>query len=256
MLDFKEVRKIDIKPEGLCFDLPFEEYRQFSGLNQTSLKQFIGPLNSKGSNFINEKAFLRGNAGHCLVLEPERFHQTYVPAPQGLRQRGKTGKERWKAFSEQHPGKIILTHNLWNQLISSERALAVHPRVSDWMSEGHGEISLFWEDPETLVSCKARLDWFNPTKNLILDLKFSKNCREDYCRKQISENHYDLQAAWYCQGISEVVGVFPDFILVFVETVKPHRIQCFSLSNTELEEGKRKIREAFKTMSITNHEQI
>ena len=249
MHNMNEIGSQKFKPEGLCFGLPFEEYRQSPGLNQTTLKQFLDTPNRKGSSMINQQACLRGNAGHCLVLEPDRFHQSYVPAPQGLRCRSNSGQARWKAFADQHPGKTVLPRNLWDQLMTSERALAVHPRVSDWMSEGHGETSLFWQDPEFSLSCKARLDWFNPSQNVILDLKFSNNGREDYCRKQMSQNHYDLQAAWYCQGIAEVQGVFPQFVLIFVENVKPHRIQHFILSSRELEEGKSKIQKALKAMN-------
>ena len=35
----------------------------------------------------------------------------------------------------------------------------------------------------------------------------------------MKQNHYDLQGAWYCRGIAQVQGSFPDYVLIFVESV-------------------------------------
>ena len=160
---------------GLRFGLSFEEYSKSPGLNQTSLKQYLHHQDRSSSLKINQRALIRGNAGHCLILETDRFHQTYVPAPQGLRFRGDLGKKRWKVFEDQHPGKTVLPRNLWDQLMASARVIAVHPKVSSWMEEGYGEASVFWQDPEFQLSCKARLDWYNPSRNMVLDFKISNN---------------------------------------------------------------------------------
>ena len=238
---------------GLRFGLSFEEYSKFPGLNQTSLKKYLH-LQDRSSSFkINQRALIRGNAGHCLILETDRFHQTYVPAPQGLRFRGELGKKRWKAFEDQHPGKTVLPRNLWDQLMASARVIAVHPKVSSWMEEGYGEASVFWQDPEFQLSCKARLDWYNPSRNMVLDFKFSNNGNESYCRKQMKQNHYDLQGAWYCRGIAQVQGSFPDYVLIFVESVKPHRIQEFIFSREEIMEGESKIQKALNIMNKKNN---
>ena len=170
MHNTNEIGSQKLKPEGLCFGLPFEEYRHSPGLNQTTLKQFLDTSNRKGSSIINQQACLRGNAGHCLVLESDRFHQSYVPAPQGLRCRGNSGQARWKAFADQHPGKTVLPRNLWDQLMTSERALAVHPRMSDWMSEGHGETSLFWQDPEFSLQIQVLAEYQPQNQVELVDL--------------------------------------------------------------------------------------
>ena len=80
--------------------------------------------------------------------------------------------------------KTVLPRNLWDQLMTSARVIAVHPKVSSWMEEGHGEASVFWQDPDFQLSCKARLDWYNPSRNVVLDFKFSNNGNESYCRNR------------------------------------------------------------------------
>ena len=94
-----------IVQNGLRFGLTFEEYSNFPGLNQTSLKQYLHHQDRSSFFKINQHALIRGNAGHCLILETDRFHQTYVPAPQGLRFRGDLGKSAGRPSKINIPGK-------------------------------------------------------------------------------------------------------------------------------------------------------
>ena len=65
----------------------------------------------------------------------------------------------------------------------------------------------------------------------------------------MKQKHYDLQGAWYCRGIAQVQGSFPDYVLIFVESVKPHRIQDLIFSREEIMEGESKIQKALKIMN-------
>ena len=69
----------------------------------------------------------------------------------------------------------------------------------------------------------------------------------------MKQNHYDLQGAWYCRGIAQVQGSFPDYVLIFVESVKPHRIQEVIFSREEIMEGESKIQKALNIMNKKNN---
>ncbi len=64
---------------GIFEEMPFEKYQQAQGLNQSTLKQIFRP-----GNYYNPHGVLIGNAGHCLLLEPERFEQDYQRLAPGI----------------------------------------------------------------------------------------------------------------------------------------------------------------------------
>ena len=160
---------------GIVQNLPFEEYRQQSGLNQSTLKQWFSATPKKTTAYKNYQALQFGSAGHCLLLEPEMFPELYVRAPEGLNQRGKTGKKRWAEYEEQHPGKILLRTGEWERLENIRKVFEIHPQIKKLWKNGSAEVSLFWQDSEFALDCKARLDWFDADSAIIVDLKFTNN---------------------------------------------------------------------------------
>ncbi len=234
--------------DGFFCNLPFEEYQDLSGLNQTTLKQRLRGVDSEKAqkNPIDQQII--GHAGHCLVLEPDRFHSMYVRAPDGTGGGKQTTQQARLDFQQHHPGKIILRGDVWNRLLAAERTLRVHPRVHEWMGEGDPEISAFWKDPQTGIRCKGRLDWYNPELDMIMDLKFTGCVKHSLCLRRIERHHYDLQAAWYCRAVKALRGSQPVFAVVYIETVRPHQIAPIVLSPADLERGEQKIHEALHSL--------
>ena len=42
-------------------------------------------------------------------------------------------------------------------------------------NNGKTEVSMFWDDAELNLDCKARMDWFDANSMKIIDLKFTNN---------------------------------------------------------------------------------
>ena len=233
---------------GIVQNLPFEEYRQQSGLNQSTLKQWFSATPKKTTAYKNYQALQFGSAGHCLLLEPEMFPELYVRAPEGLNQRGKTGKKRWAEYEEQHPGKILLRTGEWERLENIRKVFEIHPQIKKLWKNGSAEVSLFWQDSEFALDCKARLDWFDADSAIIVDLKFTNNIGKAAVQKPI-QDYYAVQASWYVRAVTQLTTKVPDFFFIFIEKYAPHLIRVCSVSAEDLKHGQQKIECAIKNMS-------
>lgn len=233
---------------GIVQNLPFEEYRQQSGLNQSTLKQWFSATPKKTTAYKNYQALQFGSAGHCLLLEPEMFPELYVRAPEGLNQRGKTGKKRWAEYEEQHPGKILLRTGEWERLENIRKVFEIHPQIKKLWKNGSAEVSLFWQDSEFALDCKARLDWFDADSAIIVDLKFTNNIAKAGVQKPI-QDFYAVQASWYVRAVTQLTTKVPDFFFIFIEKYAPHLIRICSVSAEDLKHGQQKIECAIKNMS-------
>lgn len=225
---------------GVFHDLPFEEYKQLSGLNQSTLKNVLLKNFKQQKSYKNSRALQFGNAGHCLILEPEKFKELYVRAPSGLSQRKKIGKKRWLEFCELHSEKIVLTNSDWTRLQNIRNFFQIHPKIKHLFSNGDSEVSLFWKDSKYGFNCKSRLDWFDKDSRIIVDLKFTKNISKVKSIK-ILQNIYTLQAAWYTRGVFQLTKKKADFFYVFIEKYAPHFIKILQVSTEDLKKGQQQI---------------
>lgn len=115
-----------------------------------------------------------GNAGHCLLLEPEKFEDLYVRASNGLRQRGKLGKKRWAELCEQHSGKVVLRANEWERLENIRKVFQIHPQIQKLWAGGNAEVSLFWQD-RISFGLQGTAGLVQSWLWKIIDLKFTNN---------------------------------------------------------------------------------
>ncbi len=233
---------------GIVHNLPFEKYQQLPGLNQSTLKKWLSGNPIQHDSYKNLQALQFGNAGHCLLLEPEKFEDLYVRASNGLRQRGKLGKKRWAELCEQHSGKVVLRADDWERLENIRKVFQIHPQIQKLWAGGNAEVSLFWQDRENSLDCKARLDWFDPDSGKIIDLKFTNNIGKNSTQKLI-QDFYAVQAAWYCRGIYQLTKITADFLFIFIEKYAPHKIILSSVSQENLDSGQQKIELAIKNIS-------
>ncbi len=228
---------------GFFYNLPFEEYRTLSGLNQSRLRQALSPASKLNKGYQIQQAMNFGSAGHCLLLEPENFANLYVCAPKGTRKRGKDGKKRWEEFCKLNPGKNVLTANEWNQLQNIRKVFQLNPKIRQLWKHGETEVSMFWQDAEFALECKARMDWFDADSRRIVDLKFTNNIGKVSAQKLIDQ-HFAVQACWYRRGVYQLTKKLPDFIFVFLEKYAPHNIRVINVTEDIFRHGEQTIKNA------------
>jgi exodeoxyribonuclease VIII len=224
-------------PAGMYSALPFDTYQQAPGLNQSALKHFYRP-----TNYHNPMGALIGNAGHCLLLEPERFETDYVRVPEGVSLRSKSGEQRWQEIQTEQASQTLLAANVWDGLMRAKTAVQTHPQAGPMLKASDTEVSLFWHEPQTSLLCKGRLDLLSLEQGFIADVKFSQRSRSE----ANTEWHYAFQAAWYRQGLHALTGDWLRFFLIFVERYQPHRVSVIELEPETLEVGDQLLRQALE----------
>ncbi len=181
---------------------------------QGSKKQFDFAM----SQNIESEAFLVGSAFHAMMLEPEEYKKLYAFEP-AMDKRTKAGKEyiaEWKEQNQNVPNH--LPGKSENMLLGMQESLNRHPVYSKLVHEG-GErevIKLFELEG---VKCKAKVDYYDPKENYIVDIKTCKSIDIEAIAESIKNFKYGIQAAFYLDGLKA-----HKFYFAFIEKKAPYDV--------------------------------
>ena len=167
---------------------------------------------------FESEAMLVGSAFHALILEPHIFKSTYAFEP-NMDRRTKAAKEyiaEWKELNKNIPNHIPGKYE--DRLYYMQESLIKHPMYSEmFLSNSETEsIKLFELNGS---KCKSKIDFYNPTKNYIIDIKTCNSVLEEDVLESIEKYNYDLQASFYKDGLKA-----DKFYFVFVEKKKPYDV--------------------------------
>lgn len=217
------------------------EYRKDPAHAQSHVKHILKSpahyLAAKQSKFIPTVSMQMGSALHCLVLEGEdQLLRDFVVKPDGISLATKEGKE-WKARAGR---KTVLSSDNWRDIYGMADSI----RRLEWFDSSqddyrkYNELSLYWNSDG--LDCKCRLDRLvlNQRHGIILDLKTTDTVEPDaFLRKVIGSMNYLFQAAWYAEGVEQVLDVSAEFIFVAIERTAPYTARIFEVSRSMIEEG-------------------
>jgi hypothetical protein len=133
-------------------------------------------------------------------------------------------------------------------------AVLAHPLGRYLFNPGHGapERSLFWQDEETGVWLRSRLDFLperrRPGRKFIIpDLKTAKSADVGRIEKAVADYSYFMQAAFYADGVRALgIDHCPDFVFVFVEPEPPYLVTVAQLDDAAMNAGRRENRRAIE----------
>lgn len=199
------------------------------------LRQGLSPELALVSRPAPREASL-GDALHALLLEPERFEETFVQAAPG-------------AAAPRAGGPEELFERTWLSVrdCASLAAMArsvrqcTRPPLGRWLESGEKELSIYWTDAAG-GRWKGRPDCF--TEEVILELKTSVDIRPQRFARSRERFGYDLQAVLYLEGVERLTGARPRFLYLVVESVRPHAIWVQEPSPEELERARRELEAA------------
>lgn len=186
-----------------------------------------------------------GTAVHTFVLEQERFADEFVVAEKFDR-RTKEGKEAAARFEEANQGKALITSDEMDTLNRVRSAVHSHLGAAKLLRQGDAELSAFWTDANTGLSCKCRPDWFNG--EAIVDLKTCVDASNGGFSRSIANFGYDIQAAFYVDGIRAVTGMELPFLFIAVEKEAPHAVAVYRADPEVIEVGRKKYRAALQLL--------
>ncbi len=117
---------------------------------------------------------------------------------------------------------------------------------------GEAEQSLFWQDEETGVRRRARLDWMPDLTNawgrfIAVDYKTCSSAGPDAIAKAVANYGYYMQADWYCAGIRALgLDDDPAFLFVFQEKEPPYLVTVAGLDDEARAIGRARNRQAIE----------
>lgn len=242
---------------GLHPGLSRERYDSIDAVNQSSLKVLIerSPAHYRYAldNPSDPTDALRfGQAVHLACYEPARFAAEVVQAPKFDR-RTKAGKEEAAAFDEAAAGKLVIDAGEYESLVAIQKAVFAHPAAGKLIGRaGDRELTALWADAETGVLCKGRLDHLTTNAVAIIDLKTTRNASPGSFSTSVRTFGYDVQAAFYVDGILAATGATepPCFVILAAEKEPPYAVAVYEMDQAAIELGRLLYRRALEQVAV------
>lgn len=226
-------------------------YRSAPGLNQSTLKPIlVCPAKAREAELnppeqTESKAL--GQAGHFAILQPEQFEEQYIARPAGMERRSNAGKAAWKAFEERNKGKVVLDQEDLDLCLSIRDAVWAHPMAREILGGRRmAEASAWWEDPETGLLCKGRMDAICVlgSDTVVVDLKTTRDASPRAFARDAANFGYHFQGAYYLGGLDALVSRERRWVLIAAEKTPPDLVAVYEFDWESLEAGRREVRAA------------
>lgn len=234
-------------------DLTNEAYRAMEGLSASDIKALLAnPYKfKKGIKKASSTVQNLGSAIHSLILEPKNFERDFIVGD--FDKRTKEGKA--KAYEAELSGKILLKSSEYENAVEVAESFKKSEFYQEHFIRDFGEVesSYFmriypFNDDGKGIMTKCRPDYFNLSKNIIIDLKTTSNengANANEFLKAVANYGYYIQAQWYL-NITDAKR----FLFVALETTEPYCFGVYELDHSFLDLAKEKIG---KALSIYNN---
>ncbi|MFA6120877.1 MAG: PD-(D/E)XK nuclease-like domain-containing protein [Sideroxydans sp.] len=155
-------------------------------------------------------------------------------------------KFREDEYSRLYGAKIILKQDQMDALTAMRKSVFKHAGAAGMLVTGESETSLFWTDEITGLKCRVRPDhWF---EGGMADLKSCVSANKADFAKVVANLGYDIEAAFYIDGMKAVTGKSVDFFFIAVEKTAPYTTACYKASQEMIEVGRAKYRGALELL--------
>lgn len=232
---------------GIYDDVPEDIYHAHPALSASGAKLLLPP--SCPAIFHHQRTHGRppkreydvGHAAHHLVLGTGS--ELHVVNGDNFKTKA-VQQERDAAYKR---GDVPLTPEEFDAAQAMAAVLRAHPRYDELFGEGVAEQSVFWTDPETGVSCRARPDWLSP--NRVVDYKSTaSDPSPQACAKAIANFNYHVQEQFYRAGLVELDLIDPDadFVFVFQAKTPPYIVTVVEIDERGRQAGYERMRQAME----------
>lgn len=191
-----------------------------------------------------KREFELGTAAHHLVLG-EGPDLVRVDADEW-----RTAAVKAEVAAIRDRGAIPLKPDTYQQVQDMADALRRDPLAGPLLTPGRGtpEQSLYWADPATGVVCRCRPDWLMelPDITICVDYKAIRDASPRGLSKAIGDYHYHQQAAFYLDGIQQVLGKPARFVFVAQSKTAPYLLTTRELAEADVAIGRAKNAKALR----------
>lgn len=194
---------------------------------------------------------LLGSVIHKLILESEDFDDEYSVLPP-LDARTKEGKAIKVKFEEAAKAteKTLITNTMFETAHHAAEAVLMS-KAGKLLRNGQAEQSYFAELEGVKVRCRP--DYYLASRKTIIDIKKCADASLDGFTQANIKYKYYIQASFY-RDLMEAIGKPIDhFIFVCIETKSPFMVGIYKLSETTLEYGQKKYKDAIEILKRISH---
>lgn len=237
-----------------CLDIPADEYHQATKDNEFLSSHRLNTFRKCPLEYYKRITgeivegdtpnFIIGRATHTLILEDaEKFAAEYTvgDGPINPKTEKPYGREtaKFKEWAEAQTLPVIGSeeHAL---MLKMRDAVLAHEKAAELLSVGKAEVTVRAEIERESV--QARLDWFDPSRDIIVDLK---TCNDlDRFTYDIRDFGYIHQLAFYALAVRNARvaagdgdDAIPSCWLIAVEKREPFRVAVYHILHGTVEEA-------------------
>ena len=181
-----------------------------------------------------------GSACHDFILQDDTSNIKVGPDVSK-----KTNK--WKEFLEENQQFYCISPDDLVVMEAMKKVFRSHKYAYPLIAGAWFENTFLWEHAEYEgVFCKVRPDILRISDGIMCDYKTSKDADPDAFAKACVNYGYDIQSAYYPEGVRAITGAECEFYFIVQEKTEPYAIQIYLAGKEMIDLGKRKINKALK----------
>lgn len=149
-------------------------------------------------------------------------------------------------------GQVPLKSDVAREIDAMAESVLRHPQARALLElEGEVEVSMWWEDPETGIACRGRVDKLAvvPDGLINVDLKSTTDASLYGFTKSCADYAYHMQGAAYDEAVRLLTGGDAPTVLIAVEKEPPYLVATFEFNAADLDRGLEKWRAACELLA-------
>lgn len=249
-------QKTEPPKPGIHENISFEEYISWPCFHKSMVGSALRSTAHLEHYIQSERkkthAMDLGSLADCLILEPHIFDKDFVCFPEwGEDAKGNEVPwnnrlkycQNWKK-EIQSQGLIAYSDDDFNNARNIYEGVASHPTAAKWLFESKKQVAIVWEDEETGILCKARLDALRSDR--IVDLKTTVNASASEFARIAAKFLYHVQDFMYGQGYYIATGERLPFGFIVAESEAPNCVATYELGVESRLTGENLFRKAIR----------
>ncbi|QDV78039.1 PD-(D/E)XK nuclease-like domain-containing protein [Botrimarina mediterranea] len=241
---------------GVYEDVPFDQYVQWPAVSSSRLGQMAKSPKHYLTPFRESTPSMRlGSLVHCGRLEPLCIAERYAVLkdwhldPENVTKSGEKSenkgtvyyRQKLAEFNEANSGKELVDRDQYRIMAGICKSIDDDLVARELFNEaGPVEVSFVWDDDETGLRCKGRIDKLGPKSSRMTDLKTCADLAQ--FQRSIANYGYHRQAAFYRHGWSVLTGELLTPWLCAVESSAPFCVHAAPLSESSVASGEYEFR--------------
>lgn len=241
---------------GIYENLPFADYLEIDAFSSS----MIGPILRSPKHLeqflkdgIDSDQVTMGALVDCLVLEEEKYPQYFQTTPE-IYTNAKGEKKPWDLRSStcrtmkrqiEDTGRRVITQNDLSVANQIKEEIYRHTSARELLVNCQSQISMVWEDVDTGILCKGRIDVLN--EDSLADLKTTHDGSPGGFSRHLNKYHYHCQASFYVAGWAALnAGEMLPFHFIVAETAPPYCVATYIIGEDSLMAGDYICKQALK----------